>query len=973
MAEENAQDLKGFHDLQETSQPSNIQPPSELKQLLDQTLKNNNNSVNSVNENSDKTNVDLTNLHSLLANLINNQQVILSNFDHSYEKLDVLENVCHDLTNKLGNLEKWTSVEKKEDTKTKEKFEAMIKEREENETNGYSPLENVEPNSTRTSKTSFDAAVSLDRTSKSVLPPLKSSQSLNKRKSVISSLSLNQMNYADKYDIQKLNRRLDLLADKLKKMSNVVPSNDDIFDMVRQQAKTIEDQVNELKNNTSTSEDQQQQPVKDAWSKMMLTKRIDANESSLEKFLELLDKLALDVDNLKLNLANWEENYNQSLAGADQNSSEIADIKDQLKAQKNDINSNLAKISDLLKRIKTMENDQAELQSKLEISKDSENLAGNLTDLSGKYEKFKETSDKRMNGLEDDLANLDALLKNLSNQITNLGNVSADGTQSPVSAGPDLETLKTITEMRSKLSRLEPRIEELESLSSNFKDNENKLQELINSNQNISPFDSDAFKLQLLSEMPDIIDQNLSSIYDRITALENDTEKLNGIIKYKLDSSAIGNSFDGVDTSNFAEKQMVKKMFDEKAKQLQDMDRQINGQISQLHEQIVTNGKNLWAEIDKLKLQISNYSEDVANLTKKVIENDKPKGLGFAISPPPSDESQKTDLNGINTISPQISALLEKLQSKAIELEDRFNDHIEKLTIIDNKGNERSKLIDELLARVQQLQVTKADLHVVEDELAKKADKKDLDSRVKRDNFDLVITDINEKIDNLLQNVVDMEGKYRDNLTELFSNLGGKMDKSEMDPFRNHLESRLKALTSLLEKTNSVGGMYQNVEADQAAVFRKPLIGYKCVSCSKDAKPQISEPVASIPSGGFMPGSNHLRPYTTFELHNIRSHGKRLIGCSNSLNRFNKIFGTIGNHSGTSNFMGRPCGGDHTLTTPSRRYVHLKQLSDVWADQNVSQKKTTKEDQFIGQNVKEINVMGNDGHIYKGREKYTNK
>merc|ERR1712048_728073 len=101
-----------------------------------------------------------------------------------------------------------------------------------------------------------------------------------------------------------------------------------------------------------------------------------------------------------------------------------------------------------------------------------------------------------------------------------------------------------------------------------------------------------------------------------------------------------------------------------KTQQLQKMDRQIDGQISQLHDQILTNGKNLWAEIDKLKEQISTYSTDVANLTKKVLENDKPKGLDFTVSPPPSDENQKTGLNGINTISPQISALLEKLQSK---------------------------------------------------------------------------------------------------------------------------------------------------------------------------------------------------------------------------------------------------------------------------------------------------------------------
>lgn len=96
------------------------------------------------------------------------------------------------------------------------------------------------------------------------------------------------MNFADKHDIKKLNTRLDLLSKKLEKMSDIVPDNQQILEQTHSDR-----DLEKVASSTSN------QPVQEAWSKLMLTKRIDANEESLEKFMQLLDKLASELENMK--------------------------------------------------------------------------------------------------------------------------------------------------------------------------------------------------------------------------------------------------------------------------------------------------------------------------------------------------------------------------------------------------------------------------------------------------------------------------------------------------------------------------------------------------------------------------------------------------------------------------------------------------------------------------------------------------
>ena len=77
---------------------------------------------------------------------------------------------------------------------------------------------------------------------------------------------------------------------------------------------------------------------------------------------------------------------------------------------------------------------------------------------------------------------------------------------------------------------------------------------------------------------------------------------------------------------------------------------------------------------------------------------------------------------------------------------------------------------------------------------------------------------------------------------------------------------------------------------------------------------------------------------------------------------------------------GRSCGGGHTLTNPHVRFTHLKNLGEMWEEVEVRGTQTgDKSEEIIEQptddikekveeSCQETQLMGNDGHIYRGRQ-----
>ncbi|XP_069608178.1 glutamine-rich protein 2 isoform X2 [Ranitomeya imitator] len=165
------------------------------------------------------------------------------------------------------------------------------------------------------------------------------------------------------------------------------------------------------------------------------------------------------------------------------------------------------------------------------------------------------------------------------------------------------------------------------------------------------------------------------------------------------------------------------------------------------------------------------------------------------------------------------------------------------------------------------------------------------------------------------------------------------LDRMELEPMKNILEQCWRDLRGQLQ------GHPPLYEADEAAGIRKQLIQrFHCISCNRVVDMVVPGPeILTIPNNPGLPARGSSRPYTVFELDQVRhqSRSDRLPPLSD--------FG----YTSSS----RNCGGSHTLTFPQRRYSRLQASTPC----------TVEKEDFMGDLKGEVFILGQDGHIYRGR------
>uniref|UniRef100_A0A8C6QS63 Glutamine rich 2 n=2 Tax=Nannospalax galili TaxID=1026970 RepID=A0A8C6QS63_NANGA len=365
----------------------------------------------------------------------------------------------------------------------------------------------------------------------------------------------------------------------------------------------------------------------------------------------------------------------------------------------------------------------------------------------------------------------------------------------------------------------------------------------------------------------------------------------------------------------------------------------------------------------------------------------------------------------VNTLAASRPSKKAKLQSQDEELLGHVQSAIlqvqgdcEKLNITTSNliedHRQKQKDIEVLYHGLEKLEKEKADREHLFVEMDVKANKSDLESKVSRIQFDATTEQLNHMMQELVAKMSGQEQDWQKLVDRLLAEMDSKLDRLELDPVKQLLEDRWKSLKQQLKERSP---LYQ---ADEAAAMRRQLLAhFHCLSCDRPLEMPVTGQVIPVtPVGPGLPGHRSIRPYTVFELEQVRQQSRNLkLGGSfprGDLSQMERGVGRLRTmhskvlmdiekvqiHLGVSmkassqmirellqarcldhpcykrgadsadytySTVPRRCGGSHTLTYPYRRnrMQHLSPLEEIQI--------TMKHD--------EVDILGLDGHIYKGR------
>ncbi|XP_073742085.1 glutamine-rich protein 2 isoform X4 [Callorhinus ursinus] len=323
--------------------------------------------------------------------------------------------------------------------------------------------------------------------------------------------------------------------------------------------------------------------------------------------------------------------------------------------------------------------------------------------------------------------------------------------------------------------------------------------------------------------------------------------------------------------------------------------------------------------------------------------------------------------------------------------------------IEDHRQKQRD--IDALYQGLEKLEKEKANRGHLEMEIDVKADKSALAAKVSRVQFDATTEQLNHMMQELVAKMSGQEQDWQKMLDKLLVEMDSKLDRLELDPVKQLLEDRWKSLRQQLKEHSP---LYQ---ADEAAAMRRQLLAhFHCLSCDRPLETAVTGQFIPVtPVGPALPGHRSLRPYTIFELEQVRqqsrnlklggtalprgelAHMERSVGRlrtmhSKMLMDIEKVQIHFGGSVKASSQMirellqsqclsspcykrapetadytyssgPRRCGGSHTLTYPYRR----NRL------QHLPQGPYPPDEARIAVKHDEVDILGLDGHIYKGR------
>ncbi|XP_059406685.1 glutamine-rich protein 2 isoform X4 [Carassius carassius] len=357
-----------------------------------------------------------------------------------------------------------------------------------------------------------------------------------------------------------------------------------------------------------------------------------------------------------------------------------------------------------------------------------------------------------------------------------------------------------------------------------------------------------------------------------------------------------------------------------------------------------------------------------------------------------ADKEKSTDL-----VSDLEGAILQ-LQSKCEKLHRASN-------LLMEEHSQKQTHIDRLLKIVEELDEKKADKQVVEMEIEIKADKRALESKVSRMQFDSMSEQLNNMFQDLLRKIGGQEQDWNKVIEKISTEMDCKLNRTELDPLKKQLDDRWRTIHKHLQ-TPPIP------EQDDAAGFRKQLVArFHCISCDRPVDMMTpGQHLVSLPSAPGLPSHKSSRPYTVYELEQVRQHCRRgsaqdehshVLICRQidpepsqypksrspklpnsqglpeiSRTHYRPNLGPAKRSSTRSmskheripemadySYLSRNCGGSHTLTYPSHRYTRLQHITHLIQSEEESRPVSSGPPKQAA----EVDILGLDGQVYKGR------
>ncbi|XP_051743965.1 uncharacterized protein C16orf96 isoform X7 [Ctenopharyngodon idella] len=342
-----------------------------------------------------------------------------------------------------------------------------------------------------------------------------------------------------------------------------------------------------------------------------------------------------------------------------------------------------------------------------------------------------------------------------------------------------------------------------------------------------------------------------------------------------------------------------------------------------------------------------------------------------------ADKEKNTDLaSDVEGALLQLQADCERLHSTSRRLTEEHS--------------EKQIHIDRLYKMLKELDEKKADKELVEMKIEIKADKRALESKVSRMQFDSMTEQLNNMLQELLSKISGQEKDWNKVIEKISSEMDCKLNRIELDPLKKQLDDRWRTIHKHLQ-TPSLP------EQDDAAGLRKQLVArFHCISCDRPVDMMTpGQHMVTLPSAPGLPSHKSNRPYSVYELEQMRQHCRRQIDQEPSQfptsrtpklpysqglpelsrTRYRPTPGpgkrssrTLCKHERIAemadySYLARSCGGSHTLTYPSRRYTRIQHITHLIQNDEESRPMPSGPPP----QAEEANIMGLDGQVYKGR------